>query len=434
MEFPETEVLDAVAPEAPGAQAKPAAGLVVYDAIEAGLAELRAAAATPFDVKTTAGNKAAREFVQRCVSTRTSTEEAYTNWNRPVLAMQKRIRDKKEEILASVKAIEQPVKELVDAEQKRKDEERIEKARAESARIGAHQACLNAIAMLPRDYLSAPVVDVTAAISDLESFAYLGQREWEEYADQAKEAVATALATLRVHLENAKAREELAAMKAQQEAEAAARRAEEAKAEAERKRVARIKDRIHAIELAASTCIGLGARQIQQRIDSLAQEAADDFGEFQAEAGAAIQSALGNLNTMLDAAREKEEQERQRAADQAELQQLRDAEAKRQQDAKDAEQRRIDDERAAEETRQADERAAEAKREAVARAAEEQREREAAAARQREQEAIEAAAQRVREQAGTLLALLIEALPHVGDIDLAARINAAITATTGEQQ
>ncbi|MGO4151381.1 hypothetical protein [Cupriavidus sp. YAF13] len=425
MAAPEIEVLDPV-------QAEPATALALYDPIEAGLAELREAGAEAFDVKTTAGNKAAREFVQRCVGTRTATEEAYTNWNRPLLAWQKRNRDKRDEIVAAVKAIEQPVKELVDAEQKRKDEERIEKARVESARISAHQACLNAIAMLPRDYLSASVADVTAAISDLESPEYLGQREWEEYADQAKEAVATALATLRVHLENAKAREELAAMKAQQEAEAAARRAEEAKAEAERKRVARIKDRVHAIEMAASTCIGLGVKQIQQRIDGLAAEAADDFAEFQAEAGAAIQSALGNLNTMLDAAREKEEQVRQRAADQAELQALRDAEAKRKREAAEAEQRRIDDERAAEEKRQADERAAEAKRQAVARAAEEQREREAAAARQREQQAAEAAAQRVREQAGTLLALLIEARQHVGDTDLAARIDAAIAATTGE--
>ncbi|WP_458763622.1 hypothetical protein [Cupriavidus basilensis] len=412
MEFPETEVLDAAPAETDAAQAEPATGLVVYNAIEAGLAELRAAGATPFDVKTTAGNKAAREFVQRCVSTRTATEEAYTNWNRPVLAMQKRIREKKEEILASVKAIETPVKELVDAEQKRKDEERIEKARIESARISAHQACLNAIATLPRDYLSASVADVTAAIADLESPEYLGQREWEEYADQAKEAVASALATLRVHLENAKAREELAAMRAQQEAEAEARRAAAAADEAERKRVAGIKDRIHAIELAASTCIGLGARQIQQRIDSLAREAADDFGEFQAEAGAAIQSALGNLNTMLDAAREKEEQERQRAADQAELQKLRDAEAKRQQDAKDAEQRRIDDERAAEEKRQADERAAEAKRQADARAAEEQREHEAAAARQREKDALAAAEKRARDAAQTLLTALRGLVDH----------------------
>lgn len=425
MGAPEIEILDPV-------QAEPATALALYDPIEAGLAELREAGAEAFDVKTTAGNKAAREFVQRCVGTRTATEEAYTNWNRPILATQKRVRERRDEILAEVKAIESPVKEQIDAEQKRKDEERIEKARVESARIGTHQACLNAIAMLPRDYLSASVADVAAAISDLESPEYLGQREWGEYADQAKEAAATALATLRVHLDNAKAREELAAMRAQQEAEATARRQQEAAAEAERKRVAGIKDRIHAIELAASTCIGLGARQIQQRIDSLAREAADDFGEFQADAGAAIQSALGNLNTMLDAAREKEEQERQRAADQAELQALRDAEANRKREAAEAEQRRIDDERAAEEKRQADERAAEAKRQADARAAEEQREREAAAARRREREAAEAAAQRVREQAGTLLALLIEARTRLPECDLTDRIDAAIAATTGD--
>ncbi|MDW3682973.1 hypothetical protein RA280_14690 [Cupriavidus sp. CV2] len=416
MGAPEIEVLDPV-------QAESATAIALYDPIKAGLAELREASAEAFDVKTTAGNKAAREFVQRCVGTRTATEEAYTNWNRPILATQKRVRDRRDEILAEVKAIELPVKEQIDAEQKRKDEDRIEKARIESARIGAHQACLNAIAMLPRDYLSASVADVTAAIADLESPDYLGQREWEEYADQAKETVDTALSTLRVHLENAKAREELAAMRARQEAEAAARRAEEAKAEAERKRAARLKERIHAIEISPSTCIGLGVKQIQQRIDALAAEAADDFAEFQAEAGAAIEAALGNLNTMLEAARDAEE-----------LAELRADKARREQAEKDAAARKVREEQEAKEAAERAEREAEAKRQAEARAAEEKRQREEAAARRREQEAAAAAAQRVREQAEALLALLVEARAHVPAGDLADRIDATIAAATGAQQ
>lgn len=414
MQAPEIEVLDPV-------QAEPAAGLVLYDAIESGLSDLRTAGAEAFDVKTTVGNKAAREFVQRCVATRTATDEAYSNWNRPILAMQKQVREKRDEILASVKAIETPVKEQVDAEQKRKDDERIEKARIESARISAHQACLNAIAMLPRDYLQAPSADVAAAIRDLESPEYLGQRDWEEYADQAKETVDTSLATLRVHLENAKAREELAAMRAQQEAEAAARRAEEAKAEAERKRVAGIKDRIHAIETATSTCIGLGVKQIEQRIAALAAEAADDFAEFQAEAGAAIEAALGNLNTMLEAARDAEE-----------LAQLRADKARREQAEKDAAARKEREEQEAKEATARAEREAEEKRQAEARAADQKRLRDEAEARRREQEAAEAAARRVREQAGALLDLLVEARAHVPAGDLADRIDATITAAKGE--
>ncbi|WP_454752106.1 hypothetical protein [Cupriavidus necator] len=416
MGAPEIEVLDP-------AQAEPVAALALYDVIEAGLAELREAGAEAFDVKTTAGNKAAREFVQRCVATRTATDEAYTNWNRPILDTQKRVREKRDEILASVRAIEQPVKDQIDAEQKRKDEERIAKARAESARIGAHQACLNAIATLPKDYLRASVADVAAAIRDLESPEYLGQRNWEEYAEQAKEAVDTALTTLRAHLQNAKEREELAAMKAQQEAEAAERRAEEAKAEAERKRVARIKERIHAIETAPSTCIGLGVKQIQQRIDALAREAADDFAEFQAEAGAAIEAALGNLNTMLEAARDAEE-----------LAQLRADKARREQEAVEAAARKEREEQEAKAAAARAEREAEERRQAEARAAEAKRQREEAEARRSEQQAAEAAAQRVRAQAETLLALLIEARAHVPAGDLADRIDASINAATGAQQ
>lgn len=413
MESPEMEVLDA-------APAESATALALYDPIEAGLAKLREEGAEAFDVKTTEGNKAAREFVQRCVGTRTATEEAYTNWNRPLMALQKQAREKRDEIVASVKAIEQPVKDLVDAEQRRKDEERIEKARIESARISAHQAFLNAIINLPKDYLSASAADVTAAIHDLESPKYLGQRDWQEYADQAKEAVEGALTTLRAHLENAKAREELAAMRAQQQAEAAAQQAQAEAAEAERQRIAGIKDRIHAIETAVSTCIGLGVKQIQQRIDSLAREAADDFGEFQADAGAAIEAALSNLNTMLAAARDAEE-----------LQQLRADREKREREAKEAAEAAARAAEQAEAKRIADERAAEARRQAEARAAEEQRQREEAAARRREQEAAEAAARRVREQAGTLLALLVEARPHIPAGDLADRIDATIHTATG---
>lgn len=416
MAAPEMEVLDPV-------QDEPTTDVALYDPFEAVLTELREASKEAFDISSKEGNKAAREFVQRCVTTRTGTEEAYTKWNRPVLDLQKKNRDKRDKIVAAVKEIETPVKDQIDAEQKRKDEERIAKARAESARIGAHQACLNAIAMLPRDYLSASVADVTAAISDLESPEYLGQREWEEYAEQAAAAVDTALTTLRAHLENAKAREELAAMKAQQESEAAARRAEEAKAESERKRVTRLKERIHAIETSPSTCIGLGVKQIQQRIESLAREAADDFAEFQAEAGAAIEAALCNLNAMQEAARDAEE-----------LAQLRADKVRREREEAEAVARKAREEQDAKAAAERAEREAEAKRQADARAAEEKRQTEEAAARRREQEAAAAAAKRVREQAETLLALLVEARAYVPACDLADRIDATITAATGAQQ
>jgi len=413
METPETEVLDAVETSS--------VAVLKYDAIEAGLADLRNASKEAFDVTTKEGNKAAREFVQRCVSTRTAAQEAYTNWNRPVMAIQKQAREKRDYIIGEVEKVETPVYDQIKADERRKEEERIAKAKAEAARVSAHQACLNAIAMLPRDYLSAPSADVAAAIHDLASPEYLGVRDWEEYADQAQEAVDTALTTLRAHLENAKAREELAAMKAQQEAEAAARRAEEEAAAAERRRVDAIKDRIRAIEMAPNTCIGLGVKQIQQRIDALAREAADDFAEFQADAGAAIEAALGNLNTMLDAARDAED-----------LVQLRADKARREQEAAAEAARKEREEREAKEAAERAEREAEERRQAEARAAEEKRQRDEAEARRREQAAAEAAAARVRAQAGTLLALLTEARAHVPAGDLADRIDAAIATARGE--
>lgn len=412
METTDTEVLDA-APETSFAVLK-------YDAIEAGLAELRDASKEAFDVTTKEGNKAAREFVRRCVSTRTAAETAYTNWNRPVMDIQKKAREKRDYIIGEVEKVEAPVKAQIDAEALKKEEERIAKAKAEAARIDAHQAALKAIAELPIHGLTASVADIKDTIARLQSPDFLAQRDWEEYGDQAIEAVATAAETLRAHLANATAREELAAMRAQQEAEAAARRAAEEAAAAERRRVDGIKDRIRAIESAPTTCIGLGVRQIQQRIDSLAREAADDFAEFQADAGAAIEAALGNLKTMLDAARDAEE-----------LAQLRADKARREQEEADAVARKAREEQEAREAAARAEREAEERRQAEARAAEEKRQRDEAEARRREQAAAEAAAARVREQAGTLLALLTEARAHLPAGDLADRIDAAINAATG---
>lgn len=412
MESTDTEVLDAV----------PATSVAVlkYDAIEAGLAELRDASKEAFDVTTKEGNKAAREFVRRCVTTRTAAGDAYTNWNRPVMDIQKQAREKRDYIIGEVEKVEAPVKAQIDAEAQKKEEERIAKAREEAARIDAHQSALKAIGELPRHGLTATVAEINEALARLQSPDFLAQRDWEEYGDQAIEAVATAVETLRAHLANATAREELAAMRAQQEAEAAARRAEEEAAAAERRRVDGIKDRIRVIESAPTTCIGLGVRQIQQRIDSLAREAADDFAEFQADAGAAIEAALGNLKTMLDTARDVED-----------LAQLRADKARREQEEADAAARKAREEQEAREAEERTAREAEERRQAEARAAEEQRQRDEAESRRREQAAAEAAAARVRAQAGTLLALLTEARAHVPAGDLADRIDAAIANTKG---
>ncbi len=116
------------------------AQLTAFDPIEAGLTALRdEAAKTVFDVTTTAGDKAAREFRQRCVSTRTAASDAYENWNKPFLAMQRAAREKRDYILAEVKAIEEPVSEIIKAEEKRRADIKAAKEAAELARRRAIQ-------------------------------------------------------------------------------------------------------------------------------------------------------------------------------------------------------------------------------------------------------------------------------------------------------
>lgn len=219
------EVLDPV-------QAESATALALYDPIEAGLAELREAGTEAFDVKTTAGNKAAREFVQRCVGTRTATEEAYTNWNRPVLAWQKRNRDKRDEIVAAVKAIEQPIKELVDAEQKRKDEEKAAREVAERQRVAIHQDRINAIRHIAMAAAGQRVSVIELAIADLEC-TDVSAESFEEFSTAAARAQEETLAKLREMLAAAAAHEAEQARIAAEREELARLRAEQAKREAE---------------------------------------------------------------------------------------------------------------------------------------------------------------------------------------------------------
>jgi hypothetical protein len=372
-----------------------------------------------FDVKDPAGMKEAKATVSRLTKLKTSMEAAYTEWNAPIQDMLKLARTQRDFAIDSVVALRDPIKAQIDVEQAEIDRIKHEKAAAESRRIEAHVGALTQLQKLPEQYVSAASADIEAQIRDLDSFEYLTRRDWEEYMPAAQDAVRASLDTLKTHLTNAQAREELAKLQSKAAEEQAARDRAAAAEAAERERVEKLRERINNIRLAPTTAIGLPAAQIQRTLDRLNAVNLDEFAEFTTEATEAATGARSNLETMLEAAKDAEE-----------LKEFREAKARKEQADREAAERA---EREKQEAADAAARAAKAEAERKEREA-----REEAVRIQRErEEAARAARERAEQHAETLLALLIESRTYVADHpaayegNLVARIDAAIDAAKG---
>jgi hypothetical protein len=398
-----TEVLDAAPKDGEG---KTITGItpLKYDLTDAMLAQFKAEyAGAVFKVDTPEGKAAAKEVVGKLKKMSKTLAEAYTAWNAPILAMTANARTQRDYGVAELAELIKPIQKQLDDQRAADEAEATRKAVAESRRIDEHTAALTAIQKLADNYVQASVADITTVLADLKSFDYLTRRDWQEYMIPAQDAQRVAIETLEMHLTNAKAREQLAEIQAEQARKDAERQAEDDKREADRQRTEALRERITNIQLAVATAVGTPSANIQKTLDRLERVDATEFGDMQQQAQDAINASRTALNTLLTAAQAQEATAAQAAAQTAELDRLRQAEEARQ----------------AEENR---------KREEA-----EQAERDAAAQRERdEQAARDAAEARLRENAQTLLSLLIEARPHVANEELAARIDAAVTTVQGE--
>lgn len=344
--------------------------VVKFSKTEAALATLRAKYSGPVpDVTTKPGMELARAGRAAMTAVLNALEERRTELKKPALVFGRTLDAEAKRIEAEIETLRQPYAEAIDAEKKKADDAKAAKERAEQQRIREHEVALRGITEMPGRYVSAPSKEIQFAIEQLEDPEFCAGRVWEEYAEEARDSVRQTLMTLRAHLENAKAREELASIRAQQQVEERNRAAEQT-------RVAKIKDRIRALEMAPQTCIGLASPMIGRRIDALqedADEGFESFAEFSNDARAAMDTAIGQLRRMKTEATESEAAATARAAEQAELQRLRDADSARQREAID-----------------------QANREA----------RERAEAEQRQRDAELAALKRVKESAGSILSAL----------------------------
>lgn len=256
--------------------------LAPLEKIAAGLA-LLSAEKRDFDVTTTAGDKAAREFRRKCVKLRTSMEAAYETVNRPMLDAQAQARKLLKDITASVKALEDPVHADIVAEETRKAAEKARKEQAERERIAAHQVAIEEIHMAAHEGVGKSSEAIRALIVRIEGVetatnfeemrpiaeraktATLDKLEALEVAALAQEAAAARLAAERAELERLRIESE-AREKAERERIAAEHKAEAARLAAERVEF----DRQQATARAEQEAIATAALAARQAADAQA--------------------------------------------------------------------------------------------------------------------------------------------------------------------
>jgi hypothetical protein len=346
--------------------------------IRAGLATLAAEPRT-FDVATTAGDKAARQFRARCVALRTSIDDAYEAVNRPMLESQRKARELRDQIKADVKAIEDPVNSDIVAQEAIKTVEKARREQLERERVMGHQHSIEEIRMAAHEATGKTTADIRAITLRVEALD--AGEGFEEFRPLAARAKAETLGKLASLLSAAEAHEAEAARLARERAELARLRTEQDERDKSERHRIEAAQKLQAEQLAAERAafekLQADARAEQQRRDDAA---ATERRAADAQAAAERAEADRSAKALRDA--EEARQRRERAEQQAKLDAER-AELRRQQDEADRVAREA---RLAEEQRQAEERAA------TARAKQEREEADA-----RAQAAVEAAEQRGRD-------------------------------------
>lgn len=159
LEFPEIDTTAAAPAQAPAAAvaaelvdtAAVSDGkvLVNYSRTEAALADLRERyTGAQFDLTTTKGDKAARAARQELVTLRTGLEKKRLELKRPAIEFGKKIDAEAERITGQIKALEKPIDEQIDADEKRRANEAAERKRLDDERKAKHTEAIAKIAAM----------------------------------------------------------------------------------------------------------------------------------------------------------------------------------------------------------------------------------------------------------------------------------------------
>lgn len=274
----------------------PVTAVAEYSPIAAGLAAARARYAdVVWDLTTTRGNEEARRARKELVSLRTGLEAKRKEIKAPLLAQAKLVDDEARRITAELLQLEEPIDELIRADERRREEERAAREAAERARVAGIRERIAAIVAQPvkaarirSSALLRTAIDTLAAQEVDDSF--------EEFAGEARAAHAQSLDAMREMLAAIEAQEaEAARLREEREAqeraaaEAAARLAEQERIALEAQEAEQARARA---ERAEADRIAREAREAEAR--RLAAERAE-FERQQAEARAAQEAQAARL-------------------------------------------------------------------------------------------------------------------------------------------
>jgi hypothetical protein len=266
----------------------------------------------------------AKSDLALCRAVAAGTEMAYENWNRPYLDARAENILNRDALVTMARSVGAHINDQIQAEARRKKAEKEARDKAEQARVAAHNEAIADLIELG-NMPAASSKDVTEQLARVQADGFLTTRNWQEFDVRAMQEHARTITALQQHLVNAQAREQLAALQAEQAA-AEQRRADEAlAAENERTRVADLQRRVTDIELTPRTCMGMTADFIAGQIKVLDCLDTGEFAELSEPAGVAKTGALRDMRDMLEAAKLAEESAKRIADQQAEQQRMLDA-------------------------------------------------------------------------------------------------------------
>lgn len=208
----------------------PTTSLAVFDPIQSGLAELRLRYGNvAFDLRTVKGNDEARQARKALVSLRSRTDEAYSNWNAPILEQQKAARSLRDSIKAEIQKIEAPIDEQIKADEARREAERRAKEEAEAARLAGIRARLGEFGSAAASVALGDAAQIRAKLDWLCLQDPANSPEsFQEFLEDAKALHAKAFVDLERLLDDRLARDAEAARLEQERRELEQRRQEEA--------------------------------------------------------------------------------------------------------------------------------------------------------------------------------------------------------------
>lgn len=228
-----------------------------YTQTEAALAELRQRyEGMTFDVTTTKGDKEARSARLELVKLRTNLESKRKEIKAPALAYCQLIDAEAKRITSEIVKLEEPIDQLIKAEESRKAAEKAEKERIERDRIAGIQSNILALTQWPQRAIGKSADDMKAMLAELSGFVPTAD-VYAEFVGQAEQAMRQAIETLADMTQRAVEQEEIQRKMAE----------EAARLETERQRIAQKQAELRRQEAEAAA-----ARQAKEAADRARRE------------------------------------------------------------------------------------------------------------------------------------------------------------------